>query len=147
MLKAPFDTEFKEAVQKFAKLLRKIIKTIDKYGLRKRNLNKHKKDVKRFFKEFYKQSSNSELVKKYKKRFKKTEEKLFTFLTYDGVPWNNNNAEHAIKHLAMYRRNVDGLLTEKGTEQYLILLSIFQTCRYKNINFLQFLLSGKKTID
>ena len=25
--------------------------------------------------------------------------RLFTFLDYDGVPWNNNNAEHAIKGL------------------------------------------------
>ncbi len=35
------------------------------------------------------------------------ENKLFTFLDYDGVPWNNNNAEHAIKHFAIFRRTMN----------------------------------------
>jgi hypothetical protein len=147
VLKAPYDKEYKDFVQQFAKLLKKIIRTIDKYGLRKRNLNKHKKDVKRFYKSISKQKYTSDLVERYKKRFEKNEDKLFTFLSYNSVPWNNNNAEHAIKHFAMYRQNVNGLLTEKGAEQYLVLLSIYQTCQYKNINFLQFLLSGKKDIS
>jgi hypothetical protein len=47
---------------------------------------------------------------KYKQRFEKNRDKLFTFLRYDGVPWNNNNAEHAIKAFARpsgrYRWNV-----------------------------------------
>lgn len=41
----------------------------------------------------------SELANKYGKRFKKYGSKMFTFLEHDGVPWNNNNAEHAIHHL------------------------------------------------
>ena len=31
------------------------------------------------------------------KRIEKNRDKLFTFLNYDGVPWNNNNAEHAVR--------------------------------------------------
>ena len=34
----------------------------------------------------------------------KCRDKLFTFIKYDGVPWNNNNAENAIKRFAYYRR-------------------------------------------
>jgi len=68
-------------------------------------------------------------------------------LDYDGVPWNNNNAEHAIKTFAMYRKMNDGTFTENGIRQYLILLSVYETCKYKDINFLEFLLSGETDID
>jgi hypothetical protein len=39
---------------------------------------------------------------------------LFALLDYDGIPWNNNNAEHAIKYFAKYRRLVNGRITEAG---------------------------------
>jgi hypothetical protein len=73
--------------------------------------------------------------------------KLFTFLDYDGVPWNNNNAEHAVKHFAKYRRVANGRFTEAGLRDYLKLLSIYQTCRYKAVSFLGFLLSKERDID
>ena len=73
--------------------------------------------------------------------------KLFTFLEEDGVPWNNNNAEHAIKEFAHYREDMDGMMSEKGLEDYLVLLSICVTCKYKGIDFLQFLLSRRGEID
>jgi hypothetical protein len=38
-------------------------------------------------------------------------------------------------------------MTISGLTDYLILLSIFQTCRYKNISFLRFLLSKKRDLD
>lgn len=50
---------------------------------------------------------SSLLANKYKKRFQKSGEKMFTFMEHDGVPWNNNNAEHAIKRFANYRRDAD----------------------------------------
>ncbi len=40
-----------------------------------------------------------------------------------------------------------GLLTEKSIEEYLILLSIYQTCKYRRINFLKFLLSKETDLD
>jgi hypothetical protein len=68
-------------------------------------------------------------------------------LNYDGVPWNNNNAEHAIKAFARLRRAIVGLSTAKGIEEYLILMSICQTCKYSGLDFLDFLLSGEKDIE
>ena len=62
-------------------------------------------------------------------------------MRYDGVPWNNNNAEHAIKQFAYYREVTDGQLSEAGLMDYLVLLSIRQTCEYKGLGFLKFLLS------
>ncbi len=59
----------------------------------------------------------------------------------DGVPWNNNCAENAIKRFAYYREDTVGTMTEAGLNDYLVLLSIYQTCRYKGVSFLKFLLS------
>lgn len=130
----------------FSSLLKMIVETIDKYGLKKRHLNKHKKDVDKFYRLLHKNSLESEISVKLKDRFEKNREKLFLFLDRDGVPWNNNNAEHAFKHFATYRRDTDGVFTEEGLKKYLILLSIYETCNYQGINFLDFLLSKEKDI-
>jgi transposase-like protein len=64
--------------------------------------------------------------------------KLFTFLEYDGIPWNNNNAEHAMKAVAMLRDVIESSTTEKGMREYLVLLSICQTCKYQGPRLSQF---------
>ena len=84
---------------------------------------------------------------KCKQRFEKNRKKLFTFLGYDGVPWNNNNAEHAMKAFAALRDVIEGTTTASGIEEYLILLSVSETCRYKNVDVLEFLCSREKDID
>jgi hypothetical protein len=80
-------------------------------------------------------------------RLKKNRGTLFTFLDYDDVPWNNNNAEHAVKAFAMLRHVIEGTTTEKGIREYLVLLSVYETCKFKNVNFLDLLRSGSKNID
>ena len=89
----------------------------------------------------------SEVAAKCTQRFEKNREKLFTFLSYDGVPWNNNNAEHAMKAFAALRDVIEGTTTPSGIEEYLILLSVSETCRYKNVDFLEFLRSREKDIN
>ena len=142
----PFDEEFKEMIQHFSILLRRIVETIDRYGLKKRFLGKHGKEIRHFYKKIVNRDYTSEVAQQYRKRFIRNIDKLFTFIKYDGVPWNNNNAEHAIKHFAVYRRNVKGLLTDNSLSHYLILLSLYQTCQYKQLNFLEFLLSTERQI-
>jgi hypothetical protein len=71
---------------------------------------------------------------------------MFTFLEQDGVPWNNNNAEHAIKRFAKYRRMADGQFTERTLKEYLVLASVFETCEFNNVNVLKFLLSKETTL-
>src|SRR5262249_16468052 len=66
---------------------------------------------------------------------------------YDGVPWNNNNAENAIKRFAYYREDTVGVMKEPGLEDYLVLLSLCHTCRYRGISFLKLLLSREHDID
>ena len=68
-------------------------------------------------------------------------------LDYDGIPWYNNNAKHAIKGFAYYREVINGKLNEKGLVDYLVLLSIYRSCKYKGVSFLKFLLSGERDLD
>jgi hypothetical protein len=147
LLANPFNEEYKAMASLFTRVLGLIIDTIEKYGLKRRNLNKHKKTVNNFFDTINCARYETELAQKYQKRFKKNQDKLFTFLYYDGVPWNNNNAEHAIKYFADYRKRIDFQITETGLINYLILLSIYQTCRYKGLNFMNFLVSKEKNIE
>ena len=147
LLKAPFNEELKGLVQEFASLLRSMIETVDRFGLKAHFLRKHKVFVERFYRDLSRRDYQSEIALHYKKRFEKNRDKLFTFLDYDGVPWNNNNAEHAIKQFAHYRMIADGKMTESGLNNYLMLFSIYQTCRYKGISFYRFLLSGEKNLD
>ena len=146
-LKQPFNEELKDVVYEFAALLKPMIETVDRYGLKARFLRKHKVFVERFYKKLSKQDYKSEIAVKYKKRFDKNRNKLFTFLDYDGIPWNNNNAEHAIKAFASLRNVIGGTSTDKGIRDYLTLLSICETCKYKGVSFLDFLRSGEKDID
>jgi hypothetical protein len=137
----------KELVRDFALLLKPMIETIDRFGLKAHFLRKHKVFVERFYKGLSNRDYQSEIAIYYKKRFEKNRYKLFTFLDYDSVPWNNNNAEHAIKAFAALRKGIGGTSTEKGIQEYLALLSICETCKYKGVSFLGFLRSGEKDID
>jgi len=143
----PWDEELKALASDFGRLLRTIIATVDQYGLRQRHLGKHWQDVERFFSTVAGQFYHSEVAEGYRKRLLKYQDKLFTFLNHDGVPWNNNNAEHAVKRFADYREMADGLFLETGLNDYLVLLSIYLICRYKGVSFLKFLLSQEKDID
>jgi hypothetical protein len=52
-----------------------------------------------------------------------------------------------VKAFAYYREAAGSLITEVGLNQYLVLLSIYQTCKYKGVSFLEFLLSREADID
>ena len=146
LLRNPFDEQFKNLTQRFAALLRTITETIDRYGLKKKHLHKHQVDVQRFFSWLYSMAFSSDVAIKLQTRLRKNEAKLFTFLDHDGVPWNNTNAEHAIKSFARYRRFADGRFTEATIKDYLMMLSVYQTCEYQGVRFLDFMLSKQKDI-
>lgn len=86
LLKNPFDNELKELVTRFGCLVRGIIETTDRFGLKSRFLRKHKKDVKRFYKWLLGKSFGSELSESYRKRMNKYRKELFLFLDCDNVP-------------------------------------------------------------
>lgn len=147
VLESPYDEQLKCLVKNFADLLKPMVETVDRHGLKSRFLRKHLVFVDRFFKKLSGMDFQSESSTTIKKRFEKNRDKLFTFLVHDGVPWNNNNAEHAVKAFAMLRQVIQGVTSEKGIRDYLVLLSISQTCKYKEVDFLDFLRSGEKDIN
>ncbi len=145
--KEPFNKEMEELALAFAHVLRPIVETIDRYGLKARHLRKHRLAVARFYRALSKRDYRTKVAVGYQKRFERNHDKLFTFLEHDGVPWNNNNAEHAIKAFARLRNDIGAKSTPKGIQEYLVLLSISETCNYKGISFLHFLRSGEVDIE
>ena len=146
LMGSPYDDEFKAIAAEFGKLLRSIVGTIDTYGLKKKHLHKHKSEVARFFRDLAARVYHSELAESYQKRLHKNEGRLFTFLDHDNIPWNNNAAEHAIKAFARFRELYDGQMNEEGLSDHLVLLSVQQTCKYRGVSFLKFLLSREEDV-
>jgi Transposase IS66 family len=142
----PYDDELHSVAAPFARLLKDIVLTIDRYGLRKRHLHKHVKTAARFCSNIARSHFASDCASKYQTRFEKYGDRLFTFLQYDGVPWNNNNAEHAVHYFAKLRRFADGTFTQSSIEELLVILTVLQTCEYNGVNPLKFLLSGKNQL-
>ncbi|MHB8522648.1 MAG: IS66 family transposase [Limisphaerales bacterium] len=146
MLDNPYDEEMKHIVTSFGQLLKTIIEDVDRRGLKKHFFRKHVGAVMRFYRKVVVRDYQSPVALTCVERFEKNRDTLFTFLNCDGVPWNNNNAEHAIKAFARLRELLGGSSTEKGIREYLILLSLCQTCKYMGVDFLNFLRSGEKDI-
>jgi hypothetical protein len=146
ILNNPYDKELQSITRAFGILLRAVVATIDQHGLKRRYLQRHEREVAKFFRDLADHPFNSEAADALQSRLLKYRGKLFTFLQHDGVPWNNNNAENSIKHFAYYRENTVGSLRECGLSDYLVLLSICQTCRYNRVSFLKFLLSRQKDL-
>ncbi len=147
VLKYPYDEELKRLVKNFADLVKPMVETVDRHGLKRHFLRKHLRSVDCFYRRLSGANLQSDSAGTFKERFEKNKGALFTFLIHDGVPWNNNNAEHAVKAFAMARRTLAGVTSEKGIRDYLILLSICQTCKYKEVDFLDFLRSGEKDVE
>jgi predicted RecB family nuclease len=147
LLNNPFDEELRSVTGPFGVLLREVVTTIDLHGLKRCHLKKYDRRVTQFFETLGGQTFRSEAAEALRLRLLKYRDKLFTFIQYDGVPWNNNNAENAIKRFAYYREDRSSSLKEQGLKDYLVLLSLGQTCRYKGVSFLKFLLSRERDID
>jgi hypothetical protein len=143
----PFDDELKALTGEFATLLRGIVETIDRHGLRSQWLIKHKPKARTFLDRVCGTEFRSQVAQGYKERFAKYRDRLFVFLERDGVSWNNNDAEHAIKYFAHYRMLVDGTVVEGKLDDHLVLLSVCVTCKYKQVSFLRFMLSREYDID
>ncbi len=144
---SPFDKEFENFVSEVRNLIVPIIQSVHKYGLKKRHLAKHQKQVDRFYRKhinnkFYK-SENCNL---FQKRFIRYQVSLFNFINHNGVNWQNNTAERALRHICTQRK-ISGTFFESLAPHYLRLVGIMQTCRFQGKSFWKFLLSKEKDID
>ena len=143
----PFDSQYETFVSEVRNLIIPIMEAVQKYGLKKRHLQKFMKRVSAFYvRTITGKRYTSELVIKYQKRFIRYRDSLFTFLQHDGIPWHNNTAERALRHIAK-QQQISMNFHEAATHEYLRLLGIKQTCRFQNKSFFQFLLSRERDID
>jgi hypothetical protein len=146
LLSAPGDTEFEHFVIAVRNLLIPIMEAIQTYGLKQRHLYKFQKAVDTFYEAVIMKRYTSEVATKYQERFLRYRDSLFTFLHHDGIPWHNNTAERAIRHLAK-QREISGSFHASGVREYLVLLGIRQTCRSQGKSFFEFLFSGETDLD
>jgi hypothetical protein len=145
--KNPFNDEYEQFVSSVRDVLVPILEDIRRFGLKVLHLRKHQKQVDRFYRDtICGRSGSHEITVKYQKRFERYRNSIFSFLGSDGIPWNNNAAERALRHLAVQRK-ISGVFSSKGANHYLRLLAIAQTCRFQNKSFLGFLLSGCVDVD
>jgi predicted RecB family nuclease len=145
--KNPFDEELEVFVAAVRDLLVPLLEDVRRFGLKARHLRKHRNRVDRFYRDVItEQLSVRDTTARYRKRFERYKESLFSFIEKDGVPWHNNAAERALRHLAVQRK-ISGSFSEKGARDYLRLLAIAQTCRFQRKSFLGFLLSKSTNVD
>jgi hypothetical protein len=145
--KNPFNTEYERFVASVRDLLVPILEDVERFGLKAWHLRKHQKRVDQFYRRTIDvPTPECELTATYQKRFADYRGSLFTFIGSDGIPWHNNMAERAIRHLAVQRK-ISGNFFTKGATEYLRLLGIAQTCRFQGKSLLRFLLSDCMDVD
>ena len=66
MLRNPYDAEVKQIISGFARILKEVVETIDRFGLKRRFLHKHHKSVDQFFCQINMADPQSEVARKLK---------------------------------------------------------------------------------
>ena len=143
----PFDSELEAFVLEVRNLVVPILEAANKYGLKKRHLGKFAGSVDSFYERaITSRSYRSEPVRTYQKRLRRYRQSLFTFLEYDGIPWNNNMGERALRHLTVQRK-ISGSFYESLAPAYLLLLGLAQTCRFQDKSLLKYSSSRARRIS
>jgi predicted RecB family nuclease len=143
---APYDAELELVVSQVRNLMVPIMRSVEKHGLKDRYLRRFKGSVEDFYEStIVGKDYKSELATKYQKRFVRYRESLFTFLEEDGIPWHNNTAERALRHVAK-QQQVSQQFFEGVTPDYLRLLGIRQSLRFQGKSFFRFLFSKQTDI-
>src|SRR5947199_8230007 len=87
VLKHPYDKGLKQVALAFAVLLKPMVESIDRYGLKSRCLRKHWVAVDRFYRRIRELTMHSETALKFKERWEKHREKLTASVNSDAEPW------------------------------------------------------------
>jgi Transposase IS66 family len=128
-------------------LLVPILGAVDRFGLKAWHLREFNKEVDGFYQRIITgREYRSDSAETYRKRFERYRDSLFTFLSEDGIPWENNMAERALRQLAVQRK-ISGSFFKRSAGPYLLLLAISQTRRFQEKSFLKFLLSEETDLD
>ncbi len=83
-------------------------------------------------------SSGEKNCIRFVKRLRRERDMLFTFLEEDGVEWNNNAAERALRSSVVIRKITYGNQSDQGAAAHAVLMSLRQTCNLRNENFFDY---------
>lgn len=86
-------------------------------------------------------------LKKLLDRCEKYEKKLFTYLKYEGMPPDNNEAERELRPFVVLRKRSGGFKSPKVMRHYVIYLSLYMTCKINGKDFdklLDLIFSGQE---
>ncbi|TKJ19664.1 MAG: hypothetical protein CEE42_15455 [Promethearchaeota archaeon Loki_b31] len=86
-------------------------------------------------------------LEKLLKRCEKYEKKLFTYLKYEGVPPDNNEAERELRPFVVQRKRSGGFKSPEVMRHYLVYLSLYMTCKVNGKDFdklLDLIFSGQE---
>lgn len=72
------------------------------------------------------------------KRLGRERNMLFTFLEEDGVDWNNNAAERALRSSVVIRKITYGNQSDEGAHAHAVLMSVRETCGLRKENFFDY---------
>ncbi|MBI2938520.1 MAG: IS66 family transposase [Thaumarchaeota archaeon] len=72
------------------------------------------------------------------KRLRRERGMLFTFLDEEGVDWNNNAAERALRSSVVIRKITYGNQSDEGARTHAVLMSIRETCGLRKKNFFNY---------
>ena len=81
----------------------------------------------------------NEILAQIIKKVRKQQPRILTFVEHPGVPCHNNYGEYLIRIGVLKRKISFGSKSAKGAKAYATLLSIYTTCKLKNISFLDFM--------
>ncbi|MGH9919447.1 MAG: IS66 family transposase [Nitrososphaerales archaeon] len=72
------------------------------------------------------------------KRLRREKGMLFTFLEEEGLDWNNNAAERALRSSVVIRKITYGNQSDEGAHAHAVLMSIKETCGLRKENFFDY---------
>jgi len=81
----------------------------------------------------------NEILAEIIKKVKRQQPRILTFVEHEDVPNNNNYAERLIRIGVLKRKVSGGSMSAEGAHAYAVLLSVYVTCRLRNIAFRKFL--------
>ena len=125
--------------RRFALRLRELVRDAVEAGEaspRRRALKKRKLELR--LRSLYSRWYRDRNCRRICKLLRKHEDKLFTFLGTEGVSWNNNEAERALRPSVVVRKNSYGSKSELGARNHAILMTVAETCKRHKMNFMQF---------
>ena len=83
----------------------------------------------------YSSSSGEKNCLRLLKRLRREKGMLFTFLEEEGVDWNNNAAERALRSSVVIRKITYGNQSDEGARAHAVLMSVKETCALRKENF------------